>query len=629
MGLQMNDATRAFALGQWARAEIVCRALVSSGSGDELAAAAHLLGLTLFKTGRGETAIDWLQRAAAVAAEPSLIEMDLAVALEKLGRLQEALSLYDTLVCKRPKDAKLQFNRGVTLGKLGRMKEAALAYREAAILNPTDPMIFFNLGLALQDCKEMDLATIAFRHSVELGPTTKAYFHLGFVLHQTDDLEGALAAYDAGLEIQSDLPALHCNRGAVLGRLGRSDESMAAFETAVRLNPSYAEALSNLGSCLAERDRFDDAIVCLRRAVQLQPNYASGWSNLGNALLLQGDLDQALVLLRWAVSLAPTLATARHNLAIGLLSSGQWSEGFAEYEWRWQLAGRTLTHVPLTTPAWQGEAMPGKTLLVITEQGHGDTVNFCRYLSLAAQRVGKVILACPSVLYRLLSEALPGIEVVSVAEAPPHDAHVALLGLPRCLGLVREAIGCVPVPYLAANPGLAARWARRLGTSASLKVGLVWAGNPGHQNDHRRSIGLDRFLSLPWPPGVLFFSLQKGDAAADIERVGAGRLLIDLASEIADFADLAAVMNGLDLIITVDSAPAHLAGALGRPVWTLLPYVADWRWSQEKTSETPWYPSMRLYRQEVAGDWDSVLQRVGEDLIGLSTLALQNLQSIA
>lgn len=623
LSISLNAAAKAFYSGELENAENLCRSILSEAdeSSAIIVSASHLLGLVLFRAGDPEQGVAWLTKALPLSPNPSVILTDLGVALEKLGRFDEAAETYATAVALNAEDATLWYNYGIVLGKLQRDQEAIAAYLRAVVLRPEDGSIYYNLGLVLQDDGQLSAAVAAFRRAVDFLPSSKTMFHLAFALHLAGYFEEAVSYYDKSIALDPGGPAAYCNRGAALSALGRHDEALKSYEQAVAIYPDYPEALSNLGGELAELDRFEDARECIEHAIRVAPSYGSAWCNLGNVLLLEGRLEEALVNLRHAVSIAPNMMEVRHNLAIALMMSEQWKEGLVEYESRLSLPGNSLAEVFALRPQWDGQPMPGKTLLVVNEQGHGDVIQFCRFLPWAAERVGRVIFICNEALLRSMFGAFPGVTAVSGGLIPEHDVSIAILSLPKILGIEFKSIPQMGAPYLHARPELIAAWRERLAPTKRLKIGLVWAGNPGHKNDHRRSLSLDFFLSLPWPPEVIFFSLQKGEPAGDIARLGAERILVDLASEIGDFADLAALMAELDLIISVDSAPAHLAGALGRPVWMLLPYVADWRWgtlaSPDTATTTRWYPTMRLYRQPVAGDWQSVLQQVGVDLVDL------------
>ncbi len=381
----------------------------------------------------------------------------------------------------------------------------------------------------------------------------------------------------------------------------------------IALEPSYAEAHSNLGNALASNGQFDDAIAAHRQAIALKPNYAEAHSNLGNALAGKGQLDSAIAAHRQAIALNPNLSEAHKNLALALLARNDFQEGWEEYEWRWKCKELPFPR-DSAQPQWDGSSLEGRTILLHAEQGFGDAIQFIRYLPMVAQRGGKIIIACQGELQRLFQTMAEGCHIVVVGPSPPaFDFHCPLLSLPRAFATTLANIPNI-VPYLQADAEDARRWQRRLADHCSIvKVGLVWAGKAAHKNDRNRSMKLARLAPLAQAPGVLFFSLQKGEAAVEGKTPPASLELIDWTEELKDFADTAALIANLDLVIAVDTAVAHLAGAMGKPVWTLLPFVPDWRWMLER-KDSPWYPSMRLFRQPSLGDWDSVVTRVAEAL---------------
>jgi tetratricopeptide repeat protein/glycosyl transferase family 9 (putative heptosyltransferase) len=364
----------------------------------------------------------------------------------------------------------------------------------------------------------------------------------------------------------------------------------------------------NLG---AERQRaglLAEAESLYRHALLLRPDLAEAHYNLGTALDQMGRWDEAIAALRQAVALRPDLATAHWNLAAMLLRQGDLPRGWEEYEWRWKIPELRLSRVTCPQPQWNGEELMGRRILVYAEQGFGDTIQFARYVPLVARLGGRVMLGCRRELTALLGR-LDGVERCLPQPGPaPADFsfHCTLPSLPRIFGTTTATIPWSG-PYLAADAAKAAAWQARLRRDGRRRIGLVWAGRPTHPNDLNRSIAPDRLRPLADVPDVQWFSLQKGPAAGRISDGLAA--LTDWTAEMNDFDDTAALLANLDGVICVDTSVAHLAAALGRPTWVLLPFVPDWRWMLER-SDSPWYPTMRLFRQPAAGDWDSVLREV-------------------
>jgi tetratricopeptide (TPR) repeat protein len=366
--------------------------------------------------------------------------------------------------------------------------------------------------------------------------------------------------------------------------------------------------LVNAGCIFFDLGRFAEAERLFRTALQASPHHIGALNNLGGVLFDLGRPGEAIASLRAAIRQAPNHADAHVNLASSLLLAGQFAEGWAEYEWRWQQPQNKPLMVRFRKPMWGGEDIADGVLLLHAEQGLGDTLQFCRYVpGVAAQR--RVILEVQPLLVTLLAD-LPGVErIVARGDAlPPFDVHCPLLSLPRLLGTDLETIPR-KTPYLRADPERVASWHRRMGALEGLRVGLVWAGNQALAADRRRSIALEHFAALAGMPGISFVSLQKGPAAEQTKSPPPGLVLHDWTPELNDFAETAALIEALDLVIGVDTAVMHLAGALGRPVWLLNRFDRCWRWLLDR-EDSPWYPLLRQFRQAEPGDWSGVFARV-------------------
>ena len=434
--------------------------------------------------------------------------------------------------------------------------------------------------------------------------------------------QGKLAEAEAGYRQAlarnpGDAEAL-TNLGVVLQLQGRLDEAEDGYRRALALQPALAVAHNNLGVVLQALDRLDEAILSFRRAAALRPNYQDALNGLGVALQAQGRIGEALACFRQVLELRPDHAETRVNLATALLLAGDFEAGFGELEWRWQAHGRVERLPEGFPPHWLGEPLAGRTLLVLSEQGAGDTFQFIRYLKplKEAAGAGAVVLLAPRSMTRLLTSA-EGIDVLVSPEEPlpGFDCYIRLLSLPQRLG-AGAGILSGTAPYLhAAGPLIDAR-RRQLAGLPGLTAGLVWRGNPLHRNDRKRSLPETLWPRLGRTPGVSWVSLQPGPSARESEllaEIGAA----DISPTLGDWAETAAVLAALDLIVTVDTGVAHLAGALGTPAWVLLPHAPDWRW-QLGRDDSPWYPSLRLFRQPRPGDWASVLERISAGLTELA-----------
>jgi TPR repeat/Glycosyltransferase family 9 (heptosyltransferase) len=442
--------------------------------------------------------------------------------------------------------------------------------------------------------------------------TIQQAFDLALQHHQAGGLTEAEQLYRQILALQPiHISAMH-HLGVIACQTGRSDIGIGLIRQSIALDPNYAEAHNNLGSALTEKSQFDEAIGAYRQAIALKPNYAEAYSNLGLALQAMGQLDEAIGAYRQAIALNNNFPDAHYNLALMLLLQGDFQRGWQEYEWRWKCKDFPSFRRNFTQPLWDGGPLETRTLLLHAEQGLGDAIQFIRYLPLVAQRGGRIIIECQAELQRLLRTMPVKCQIVTCGEPlPVFDLHSPLLSLPSVFGTTLDNVPKT-VPYLHAAAQDAKIWQQRLdGHLPIVKVGLVWAGNL--KPNRIRSIKLSSLAPLGQVPGVRFFSLQKGEASAQARTPLAGMEFVDWTAELKDFADTAALIANLDLVITVDTAVAHLAGAMGKPVWTLLPFVPDWRWLLER-EDSPWYPSMRLFRQSVRGDWESVIKRVADAL---------------
>jgi len=497
----------------------------------------------------------------------------------------------------------------------GRLAEAEALYRQILTVQPNHAEALHHLGVIAHQVGRNDVAVDLIRQAIALAPgLPETHSNLGEAYRVLGQLKEAIAAFRQAIKLKPNYPEAHSNLGNALRENGHLDEAVAACRQAVALQPDYPEAHSNLGAALYGKGHLDEAVAACRQAVALQPDYPEAYSNLGAALYGKGHLDAAIAAYRQAIALKPDYPEAHHHLALTLLLQGDFPGGWQEYEWRWKWKGFPSAQRSFGQSVWAGGPLEGRTLLLHAEQGFGDAIQFIRYLPLVAARGGKIILECQVELQRLFQTMAPDLPVLAEGQPlPDFDVHCPLVSLPRVFS---TDLGSIPqtVPYLHADAAEVAIWRERLaGTSPSLKVGLVWAGRPSHRNDRYRSLQLANLASLAEVPGVRFISLQKDAAAAEARTPPAGMELIDVAEELKDFADTAALLANLDLIIAVDTAVVHLAGAMGRPVWTLLPFAPDWRWLLER-SDSPWYPTLRLFRQPAPGDWNSVIRQLQSQL---------------
>jgi tetratricopeptide (TPR) repeat protein len=460
----------------------------------------------------------------------------------------------------------------------GRLQAAEQVYRQILAVEPALAEAHNNLGVALQDQGKPDEAVACYRRALTLKP--------GFT-------------------------EAHNNLGNALKCRGQLDEAIASYRRALELKPEFAQAHYNLGNAFQEQGNLDDAVACYCRALELKPDHAGTHYNLGNALKDQRKLDHALACFRRALELNPDHAEAHWTRAFTWLLAGDWQRGWPEYEWRWRTKEFVLRRFP--QPWWEGESLAGKTILLHAEQGLGDTIQFIRYASIVKQLGAAVIVECQELLLGLL-DSCPGIDqLVAQGDAlPAFDVHAPLLSLPRILKTSAETIPAT-IPYLVPKPAIVERWRTRLIEIDGFKIGIAWQGNPTFRGDRFRSFPLRYFAPLAQVPGVCLLSLQKGAGSGQLAEVRDLFAVTDLGDRLHDFTDTAAVMKNLDLVITSDTAAAHLAGALGVPVWVALSFAADWRWLLDRC-DCPWYPTMRLFRQRESGDWRRVFEEINSAL---------------
>ncbi len=572
----------------------------------------------------------------------------LGIVQRAAGELEQSVASHREALRLKPEFVEALNNLGNALVNQGKSAEAVAAFEQVLRLRPGYPEGHNNLAAALRQQGKWTESEAHYREAVRLKPDySDAHNNLGVALQGLGRLEEAERCYRLALQLRPDFPSAHTNFGTLLTRLRRLDDALAHHREALRLQPGYAEAHSNLGNTLVAQRKYAEAEACYREALRLKPEYAEGHHNLGTALAEQGKLDAAIASYREALRLRPVYAEACGNLATALLAQsnaeeavavheqvlrlkpdspdahmwralarllmGDWEQRWPDYERRWRC--EEFGGLPYQQPQWDGSSLVGRTILLHAEQGLGDTLLFARYAKLVKERGGKVILACPKALLGLLA-GFTGVDqlIEHGSPMPSFDCHAPLLSLP---GIFHTTPADVPaeIPYLFADPDLIEHWRRELDGDSGFKVGITWQGNPLFKSDRLRSVPLALFEPLARIEGVQLFSLQKGLGSEQVRQVTFP--VVDLASRLDEtsgpFLDTAAVMKNLDLVISVDTATAHLAGALGVPVWLVLPVSPHWVWLLNR-EDSPWYPSMRLFRQRQWGDWPPVFERLAAEL---------------
>jgi tetratricopeptide (TPR) repeat protein len=553
---------------------------------------------------------------AALDSDPDLAEahFNLGNALRARGDPDGPVPCYREALRLKPRAAEVHYQLAGTLGRQGRRAESVAAYRDVLGLEPGHADARNNLGLALLEEGQPGEAVGHLREAARLAPQAVgiqnnfglALIEAGETAAAAEHLRGCLGRWPGD-------PQLHNNLGIALRNLGRLDEGLASYREALRLAPDFTDALNNLGNALRDAGEYAEAEATLRRALALKPDFAEAHNNLGIALQRQGRWEEGMASYDRALALKPDYAEAHFNQALGRLQVGDFARGWPGYEWRWRMRGSTPRR--FDRPAWDGSPLEGRTILLHAEQGLGDTLQFVRYAALLRRGGGRVVLECPACLHPLLAGCC-GIDrlVPDGGPRPPFDVHAPLLSLPALCGTQPDTIP-VEVPYLAADPCRAAHWHGRLGRGPALNVGVAWQGSRQYKGDRFRSIPLAEFAPLA-RAGVRLVSLQKGDGAEQLATLGSRFPVTDLGPDLdagGAFVDTAAVMTCLDLVVSSDTAVAHLAGALGVPAWVAPPWDADWRWLRGR-DDCPWYPTMRLFRQERPGDWEGVFRRIASGL---------------
>jgi Flp pilus assembly protein TadD len=581
------------------------------------------LGKVLTSLGKLEQAGQSYRQALAVDPGYAVAQGNLGTTLLELKRFAEAEQSFRAVLALDPGSADAHNGLGVALNELGRSEEAEQSYRTALAIEPDFAEAHNNLGNTLRDLERPQEAAESFRRALALKPDyAEAHSNLGLVLRTLDQIEEARQHFLKALALKPGFAAAHNGMGLVLQDQRRFEEAEHSYREALKLQPDLADAHLNLGSTLKALGRFDEAELSLRRTLILDPDNACACNDLGLLLLDLGKIEEAEQKIRQSLKLKPGNPDVSFNYATLLLLRGDYESGFRHYEFRLEGAARRNVSSAVATrqsqlkglPRWQGEDLRGKRLLLWTEQGLGDSLMMMRYLPQLKDRgADRLTVCCEPSLVRVMRTFPAADQVVSSAEplqVNGFDCHCPSMSLPL---LFRTRLDSIPaqVPYLRVPPELRRQWARRLAGAAVPRVGLVWAGGKLLQADAKRSIALPRLFPLLDVAGPVFVSLQKGEEAEQLRN--SGREMLGWMDDCEDFLDTAALIEQLDLVISVDTAVAHLAGALGKPVWLLNRFESEWRWMLNR-EDSPWYPTMKIFRQSRIDDWDEVIARVASAL---------------
>jgi tetratricopeptide (TPR) repeat protein len=513
------------------------------------------------------------------------------------------------------------FQQAFALHRAGRLAEAEILYRRVLALDPRHADSLNYLGVAAAQSGRAEAAVELIARAVKLKPDAADYHdNLGLALAALGRFDEAAERHRKALRLNPNHANAHSHYGNTLIRRGRNDDAAAQYRAALRIDPNHVEAHNNLGVVLTAAERPDEAAIHFRTALRLQPAYLDAYANLGGALRNLGQVEEADAVFETGLRLAPASPALRYNLAGIRLLAGRFETGWPLYEARHALPGAPPPR--FTAPPWRGEALAGRTLLLYAEQGAGDTILACRYISRFAPGT-RLLLEVPAALRCLLSRVGPVDQVLTRGDPlPPFDCHCPLMSLPLAFGTTVDSIPG-ETPYLDADPDAVAVWRQRLAALPGRRVGLAWAGNPDYADDRRRSIPPELLAPLGIIKGVSFVSLQKQDAVSSAGQTALPPVpLADWSGEFDDFADTAALIAALDLVIGVDTAVLHLAGALGRPAWLLNRFDPHFLWLQAR-DDSPWYPTLRQFRQTAPGDWPAVIARVAAALTDPQTWRAQ------
>ena len=545
--------------------------------------------------------------------------MQEAVALHQQGRLREAEKLYARVLKAAPDHFDAMHLNGLAKAQAGQMGEAYRLMSGALKINPQAPDAWMNLANVLHALKRDAEALDCLDKALALRPgDLNALENRGNALLALQRAQDALACFNDVLARDPRHGGARIGRGSALASLGRANDALADFDAALSVMPGHPGALYNRGNALFDLGRYAEAIAAFDRALAVAPNFAQAWNNRGRALQTLNRHSEAIASFGKAVEQQKDYADAHANRALSLLTLGDLKRGFAEYEWRWQRTGMRDTRRGYGKPLWLGEyPLARKTILLTAEQGLGDTIQFARYVTLLAKTGARVVLEVPPELKPLL-ESLDGVVSCHARgeTLPAYDVHCPLGSLPLAL---KTEPGSIPaeIPYLRADDARIEKWRPRIDALPGKRVAFAWAGNASHANDRNRSIELAMLEPLFAFEGLSFLSIQRDLRSGDAEVLSRHANVAALGDELEDMADTAALLALADLTISVDTSVVHLAGALGRPVWVMLPFAPDWRWTLEG-ERSPWYPQARLFRQPAPGDWPSVTAALRAELARLA-----------
>lgn len=602
--------------GDWKGALEHYRAAISNDPANSQAL--FRAGMAQVQLRRLDLSADLLRRS--VTADPGFADAVKALGGVLLSQRNygEAAEVLERACALSPDSATVHCDLGAAYVALQDLERAAASYTKAIVLKPDFAEAHNKLGNIQRHQGDLERAVLSYKRAARAEPGhAQAWYNLAVTLQVQEEFPKALEAYQRALALEPNNPGAENNMGLVLKAGGRIPEAIAAFRRAIALTPDYVLALTNLGTTLQAENKLEESIEVLLKAIGLAPGDHRAFSNIGNAYVALNRTGDGIAAYRKALELEPGLDEARYNIALARLLTGDLEGGWADYDARLGTKAHKEKY-PVGKPRWHlDQKVTGKTVLVYAEQGLGDTLQFVRYIPLLVATGARVVVRVQVALKAFLEHQLGAATVISTKDPlPDHDLQCALLSLPGEFGTWLDSVPS-KVPYLAAPDSKLAAWRNVFSKAPGLKVGLVWSGNPRHQFDRNRSMPLETVAEMTRGMPAHFFAIQKDFRGTDFEKLAGIPHIHDLSAKVQGFEDTAAIVSALDLVITVDTSVAHLAGALGAKAWVLLAYAPDWRWLLER-DDSPWYPSLRLFRQDEIGDWACVVNSVREALTELA-----------
>ncbi|CAH2787477.1 MAG: TPR repeat [uncultured Paraburkholderia sp.] len=576
--------------------------------------ALHLLGVLRHQQGQHAEAADLVRRAVNLRPEDAALQLNLGNALKALGRIDDAIEQFRNALTLAPSFPMAHYNLGNAYASIGRHEDAADAFERSLRLQPNDASSHNNLGNAQHALGRHTEAIASFRRALELRPGhAGALNNMGMSLNALERADEAIPCFQAALAAEPRFVAAHFNLANTFDATDRHADAVTAFRAALSLQPNLPPAIFGMGNALAALGRYAEALPYLERSVGLDPQFALAWLSLGNAHQALGAHTAAVRAFDQALRLRPNLASAHMNRALAWLAMRDFARGLPEYEWRLQAMAQPVIQ---TLPRWHGEPIAQRTLLVHAEQGFGDTLQFARFLPMAAERATRVVFEVQPSLLPLLAPMAQSTRIMLIAQGAPRpaaDLQCPLLSLPLMLGTTFDTIPA-RTPYVTVPPAYGRKWRGSLDGQAKRKIGFAWTGRI--QQNETRSMPLAALDPLFALEGIDWIVLQPNlndDERAALDAHPRAASIHRFDRKIGDFADTAAIIERLNAVVSIDTSIAHLAGALRKPLWLMLPFAADWRWFTNDT-RSPWYPGATLVRQPQPGAWDDVVSKVTNEL---------------